>query len=102
MDLLVSKEKFRVEWRVLLLDYDTSPEDVITAFNNDENYFVLKQEYQNKDAIMLKSLIDIGVLKTTEKTTYVSLVDNAFYNIQRIIYDLNAKSIYLDVEQQNY
>ena len=50
---------------------------------------------------MLKSLIDIGTLKDVENITYISVVDEKSYTIQRIIYHLSKKVIYLDVEQLN-
>ena len=103
MDLLVTKEKFRVEWKVILLDYVESPSDIpgnLEDGGNMESY-TLEEEYQNTDAVMLKSLIDIGTLKDVENTTYISVVDEKSYTIQRIIYDLSKKVIYLDVEQLN-
>ena len=103
MDLLVTKEKFRVEWKVILLDYVESPSDIpgnLEDGGNMESY-TLEEEYQNTDAVMLKSLIDIGTLKDVENTTYISVVDEKSYIIQRIIYDLSKKVIYLDVEQLN-
>ena len=63
--------------------------------------YTLDKEYQNTDAVMLKSLIDISTLKDVENTTYISVVDEKSYTIQRIIYHLSKKVIYLDVEQLN-
>ena len=103
MDLSVTKEKFRVEWKVILLDYVESPSNISVNLENggDMEFYALKEEYQNTDAIMLKSLIDISTLKDVENTTYISVVDEKTYTIQRIIYHLSKKVIYLDVEQLN-
>lgn len=101
MDLSVTKEKFRVEWKVILLDYDKSPTDIPGNLEGggDIESYTLKEEYQNTDAVMLKSLIDINTLKNVENTMYISVVDKKSYTIQRIIYHLSKKMIYLDVEQ---
>lgn len=103
MDLLVTKEKFRVEWKVILLDYAESPSDIPGNLKDggDMEFYTLEEEYQNTDAIMLKSLIDISTLKDVKNTTYISVVDEKSYTIQRIIYHLSKKVIYLDVEQLN-
>ena len=102
MDLLVTKEKFRVEWKVIILDYAKSPSNISENLENggDIESYTLKEEYQNTDAVMLKSLIDINTLKNVENTTYISVVDEKTYTIQRIIYHLSKKVIYLDVEQE--
>ena len=103
MDLLVTKEKFRVEWKVVLLDYAESPSDIPGNLEDggDIESYTLDEEYQNTDAVMLKSLLDINALKDVENTMYISVVDEKSYNIQRIIYHLSKKVIYLDVEQLN-
>ena len=103
MDLLVTKEKFRVEWKVVLLDYAESPSDIPGNLEDggDIESYTLDEEYQNTDAVILKSLIDINTLKDVENTTYISVVDEKTYIIQRIIYHLSKKVIYLDVEQLN-
>lgn len=103
MDFSITKEKFRVEWKVVLLDYVESPTDIPESLEEgrDIEFYTLKEEYQNTDAVMLKSLIDIGTLKDVENTTYISVVDERSYIIQRIIYHLSKKVIYLDVEQLN-
>lgn len=102
MDFSITKEKFRVEWKVVLLDYAESPSDIPGKKDGgDMESYTLKEEYQNTDAVMLKSLIDIGTLKDVENTTYISVVDEKSYTIQRIIYHLSKKVIYLDVEQLN-
>ena len=103
MDLPVTKEKFRVEWKVILLDYAESPSNISENLKDggDMDSYTLEEEYQNTDAIMLKSLIDISTLKDVENTTYISVVDEKSYTIQRIIYHLSKKVIYLDVEQLN-
>ena len=101
MDLLVTKEKFRVEWKVILLDYIESPSDIPGNLKDggDIESCTLDKEYQNSDAVMLKSLLDINALKDVENTMYISTVDKKSYTIQRIIYHLSKKVIYLDVEQ---
>ena len=103
MDLSVTKEKFRVEWKVILLDYSESPSDIPRNLEDggDIESYTLDKEYQNTDAVILKSLIDINTLKDVENTTYISVVDEKTYIIQRIIYHLSKKVIYLDVEQVN-
>ena len=103
MDLSVTKEKFRVEWKVILLDYVESPSDIPGNLEDggDIESYTLDEEYQNTDAVMLKSLLDINALKDVENTTYISVVDEKTYIIQRIIYHLSKKVIYLDVEQVN-
>ena len=103
MDFSITKEKFRVEWKVVLLDYVESPTDIPGNLEDggDIESYTLKEEYQNTDAVMLKSLIDIGTLKDVENITYISVVDEKSYTIQRIIYHLSKKVIYLDVEQLN-
>lgn len=103
MDLSVTKEKFRVEWKVILLDYIESPSDIPGNLEEggDIESYTLDEEYQNTDAVMLKSLLDINALKDVENTMYISTVDKKSYTIQRIIYHLSKKVIYLDVEQVN-
>lgn len=103
MDLSITKEKFRVEWKVILLDYDESPSDIPGNLKDggDIESYTLDEEYQNTDAVMLKSLLDINALKDVENTTYISVVDEKSYIIQRIIYHLSKKVIYLHVEQVN-
>lgn len=101
MDLSVTKEKFRVEWKVILLDYDESPTDIPGNLEDggDIESYTLEEEYQNTDAVMLKSLLDITAIKDVGNTMYISTVDKKSYTIQRIIYHLSKKVIYLDVEQ---
>ena len=103
MDLLITKEKFRLEWKVVLLDYAESPSNIPGNLKDrgDIESYTLDKKYQNSDAVILKSLIDIGTLKDVENTIYISVVDEKSYIIQRIIYDLSKKVIYLDVEQLN-
>ena len=48
---------------------------------------------------MLKSLLDITAIKDVGNTMYISTVDKKYYAIQRMIYHLSKKVIYLDVEQ---
>ena len=104
MDFSITKEKFRVEWKVILLDYAESPSNIPGNLEDegDIKSYTLNKEYQNSDAVMLKSLIDIGTLKDVENTTYISVVDEKSYTIQRIIYHLSKKVIYLDVEHLKY
>ena len=40
MDLSVTKEKFRVEWKVVLLDYEESPTDISGNLENGEIDFI--------------------------------------------------------------
>ena len=103
MDFSITKEKFRVEWKVILLDYAESPSNISVNLENggDMESYTLEEEYQNTDAIMLKSVIDISTLKNVENTIYISVVDEKSYTIQRIIYHLSKKVVYLDVEQLN-